>query len=351
MSRIRIDLSQVLTQDRHPRIWLHLNKNLSRVQDIITYLKKKYHELELMELCLNIEDFLIPPEVLVNIFKQDDVVKVSAVKKSQSINARIDPQVSTTTEEKKVLVTYPSTNTSIHSSINLSQTNVSNTGVEAEDEDSCPPNFEPLGWSEQFSNFLQNGQERFLRTESSPTSSEMMPKKQSSDQVCQVATQLMSSVPSLDTNDLKLNRSSSVIDLLREFAESPLENLSISTITDYTLDSDRVMIRKKRTDYLPWYNSSISPSSVKEAKRTQCEAIKKRHEEFGSAWTVGNTYKQQHYETGHEDMMWVFSNSPVLVEIHDFMQVRQVCDFYADVLCIFSRKCSHAGFLKRPLGD
>ena len=324
MSRIRIDLSQVLTQDRHPRIWLHLNKNLSSAQDVLTFLKKKYHELEELELCLSIEDFLIPPEVSVNIFKPDDVVKVSAVKKSQSINARIKPQVSTNTDEEKVLVTYPSSNTSIDSSINLSQTNVSNTGVGAEDEDSSSPNFKPLEWSEQFSKFLNDGQERFIRTESSLTSSEIMPRPrdQSSNQVCRVATKLMSSVPSLDTEDRKLNRSSSVKDSAREFAESPLQDLSISSITDYTLDSDRVMIRKKRTDYLPWYNSSISASSVKEAKRTQCEAIKKRHEELGLAWTVGNTYKQQHYETGHEDMMWVFSNSSVLREIHTFMQVK-----------------------------
>ena len=327
MSRIRINLSQVLTQDPHPRIWLHLNKNFSSAQDVITYLKQKYHELEQLELCLSIEGFLIPPEVSVNIFKQDDVVKVSAVKKIQYINARMNPQVSTTTDEKKELVTYPSTITStIASSINLSQTNVSNTGVEAEDEDSCSPNFEPFEWSEQFSKFLKNGQERFIRTESSLTSSEIMP-NQRSDQVCRVATKLMTSVPSLDTEDHKLNRSSSVKDSAREFSESPLQDLSISSITDYTLDSDRVMIRKKRTDYLPWYNSSISASSVKEAKRTQCEAIKKRHEELGLAWTVGNTYKQQHYETGHEDMMWIFSNTPVLGQIHDFMQVRQAFVF------------------------
>ena len=56
-----------------------------------------YHDLEQLELCLSIEDFLIPPDVSVNIFKQDDIVKVSAVKKNQSINVRINPQVSTKT--------------------------------------------------------------------------------------------------------------------------------------------------------------------------------------------------------------------------------------------------------------
>ena len=53
----------------------------------------------------------------------------------------------------------------------------------------------------------------------------------------------------------------------------------------------------------------------------QCEAITKKHEELGPAWTVDNTYRGLHYEAGHEDMMWVCSNSPVLEDINNFMQV------------------------------
>ena len=93
------------------------------------------------------------------------------------------------------------------------------------------------------------------------------------------------------------------------------------------------MVKKKRSDYLPWYDSSISPSSIREAKRIQCEAIKNRYEQLlGSAWTVGNTCSQQYYETGHKDMMWVFSYSQVLDEIHTLMQVKLVHEFLLDAL-------------------
>lgn len=203
------------------------------------------------------------------------------------------------------------------------------------DGDYCQPNHEPLKWSKEFSNFLKDGQEQCHGAKDFPplmslliSSSEVTPNIQSSDKVCKIATKTMSSVPSLNTEDPTSNKISSVNDSAKDCTES-IENLSISTITDYThtLGSDRVMIKKKRSDYLPWYNSSVSLSSIKEAKRTQCEAIKKRHEELGSNWTVGNTYSQQHFETGHEDMMWVFSNSQVLNEIHTFMQVKRVYDF------------------------
>ena len=221
------------------------------------------------------------------------------------------------------------------SSIILSQGNVSTTGLSAVDGDYCQPNHEPLKWSKEFSNFLKDGQEQCHGAKDFPplmslliSSSEVTPNIQSSDKVCKIATKTMSSVPSLNTEDPTSNKISSVNDSAKDCTES-IENLSISTITDYThtLGSDRVMIKKKRSDYLPWYNSSVSLSSIKEAKRTQCEAIKKRHEELGSNWTVGNTYSQQHFETGHEDMMWVFSNSQVLNEIHTFMQVKRVYDF------------------------
>ena len=333
MSRIRIDLSQVLTQDLHPRIWLHLNENLSRAKDIITDLKKKYPELEHLELRLLLEEYTIPPYESVNIFTQDDIVKVSSVKKNQAVETRTNPQVHGSKDEKKPLVSYPSTNTSTPSSIILSELNISTAGLSTEDQDGCPPNYEPLQWSEQFSNFLKNDrQEQGLlnRNSQSLNSSEILPNNQSYDQMCPVATKVMSSVPSLETEDIKLNRSASVNDSAKVFARS-LQTLSISSVTDYTVDSDRVMARKKSgKDYLPWYDSSISPSSVKEAKRTQCEAIKKRHEELVSAWTVGSTYRKLYYETGHEDMMWLFSNSQVLGEIHDFMQVKldkRVCEY------------------------
>ena len=345
MSRIRIDLSQVIKQDFHPRIWLHLNENLSQAKDIIADLRKKYPELEHLELRLSLEEFTIPPDESVNIFTQDDIVKVSSVKKNQAVETRTNPQVNGSKDEKKPLVSYQSTNTSTHSSIILSDLNISTTGLstEAEDQDGCPPNYEPLKWSEQFSNFLKNnGQEQGLITRDSQslTSSEILPPKNSSDQVFPVATKVMSSVASLETEDIKLNRSSSVNDSAKVFAGS-FQTLSISSITDYTLDSDRVMVRKKRSDYLPWYDSSISPSSVKEAKRTQCEAIKKRHEELVSAWTVGNKYKKQYYETGHEDMMWLFSNSQVLGEVHDFMQVNLVyMDFVLLCILFFLQKLS-----------
>ena len=70
----------------------------------------------------SIEDFLIPPEVSVNIFKQDDIVKVSAVKKNQSIDARInpEPEVATTTHEEKVLVTDVSKHKYINSFVDKS---------------------------------------------------------------------------------------------------------------------------------------------------------------------------------------------------------------------------------------
>ena len=310
MSRIRIDLSQVLSQAWHPRIWLHLNEDFSSAQDIITDLKRKYIELELVDLSLSLEDFTIPPDVSINIFTNDDIVKVSAVKQTQSIKEpRTNPQVYGDTNTKKQLVSYPSSNTSTSPtcSIILSQGNVSTTGVSVVDGDGCQPNHEPFKWSEQFSNFLEDGQEQ---CPSSPN----------------IQSKIMSSVPSFNTDDLISNKISSVNDSAKEAAET-IGNLSISTITDYThtLDSDRVMIKKKRTDYLPWYDSSVSLSSVKEAKRTQCEAIRKWHMELVSAWTVGNTYRQQYFETGHEDMMWVFSNSQVLGEVHTLMQVKRAC--------------------------
>ena len=341
MSRIRIDLSQVLSQAWHPRIWLHLNEDFSSAQDIITDLKRKYIELELVDLSLSLEDFTIPPDVSINIFTNDDIVKVSALKKTQSFKEpRTNPQVCGDTNTKKQLVSYPSSNTSssLTSSIALSQGNVSTVGVSAVDGDGFQPNHESLKWSEQFSNFLKDGQEQCPSAKEIPplmsqlslpiSSSDVAPNIQSSDQVCKVETKIMSLVPSFNTEDLKSNKISSVNDSAKEVAET-IENMSISTITDYThtLDSDRVMIKKKRNDYLPWYDSSISLSSVKEAKRTQCEAIRKRHEELVSAWTVGNTYRQQYFETGHEDMMWVFSNSEVLGEVHTLMQVKHVDDF------------------------
>ena len=313
MSRIRIDLSQVLSQDWHPRIWLHLNEDFSSAQDIITDLKRKYIELELVDLSLSLEDFTIPPDVSINIFTNDDIVKVSAVKRTQTIKEpRTNPQVYGDTNTKKQLVSYPSSNTSTSPtcSIILSQGNVSTPGVSVVDGDGCQPNHEPFKWSEQFSYFLKDGQEQ---CPSSPN----------------IQSKIMSSVPSFNTDDLISNKISSVNDSVKEAAET-IGNLSISTITDYThtLDSDRVMIKKKRTDYLPWYDSSVSLSSVKEAKRTQCEAIKQRHEELISAWTVGNIYRQQYFETGHEDMMWVFSNSDVLGEVHTLMQVKYVHDLH-----------------------
>ena len=328
MSRIRLDLSQVLKQDSNPRIWLYLTEEFSSAQDIITSLKKKYLELGQLEICLSLEDFIIPAEVSINIFTKDDIVKVSAVKRNTIEKRKIPTFERQTrdTNERKELVSYPSTNTSAsaHSSIILSEANISTTGVSAAEEDSCPPHHEPLQWSEEFSKFLNCGQDECHGNMDSQISSELHSNNQSSDRVCKVASKVMSSVPSLNTEDLKLNRISSVKESAEDVDES-LQNLSISSITDYTLDSDRIMVRKKRTDYLPWYNSSVSLSSVKEAKRTQCEAIKKRHEEeLGSSWTVGNTYKQQYYETGHEDMMWVFSNTQVLVEINSFMQVSSV---------------------------
>ena len=164
MSRIRIDLSQVLSQDWHPRIWLHLNKDFSSAQDIITDLKRKYIDLELVDLSLSLQDFTIPPDVSINIFTNDDIVKVSAVKKTHSMKEpRTNAQVyGDTNNTKKQLVSYPSTNTSTSptSSIILSQGNVSTTGVSAVDGDGCQSHHEPLQWSEQFSNFLKDGQER-----------------------------------------------------------------------------------------------------------------------------------------------------------------------------------------------
>ena len=115
MSRIRIDLSQVLSQAWHPRIWLHLNEDFSSAQDIITDLKRKYIELELVDLSLSLEDFTIPPDVSINIFTNDDIVKVSALKKTQSFKEpRTNPQVCGDTNTKKQLVSYPSSNTSNH---------------------------------------------------------------------------------------------------------------------------------------------------------------------------------------------------------------------------------------------
>ena len=342
MSRIRIDLSHVLSQKLHPRIWLHLNGDFSTAQDIITALKKKYIELESVELSLSLEDFTIPPDVSINIFNNDDIVQVSSVEKTEIIKEPgINPQACGVTDAKKQLVSYPSSKTSSSSttsSIILTQGNVSTTGLSAVDGEDCQPNHEPLKWSKEFSNFLKDGQEQCHSAKDFPplmslliSSSEVNPNIQSSDQVCKVATKTMSSVPSLNTEDITSNKLSSVKDSAKDCADS-IENLSISTITDYThtLGSDRVMVKKKRSDYLPWYNSSVSLSSIKEAKRTQCEAIKKRHEEMGSNWAVGNTYSQQHFETGHEDMMWVFSNSQVLNEIHTFMQVKRVYDFCLD---------------------
>ena len=93
MSRIRIDLSQVLSENWHPRIWLHLNKDFSTAQDVMDNLKKRYSQLEVVELGLSLEDFTIPPDVSVNIFKNDDVVKVSVVKKIKTIEEpRINQQ-------------------------------------------------------------------------------------------------------------------------------------------------------------------------------------------------------------------------------------------------------------------
>ena len=324
MNRIKIDLSQVLSQHQHQqlRIWLLLDENFSTAKDIITHIKKKYEELKDEDLILILEDFVVPPDEKVNIFTQNDIVTISTTSDPAGIRENelgimdakqpCDPDA----PPSKPLVPYSTSSGSSSSnrSFVLSQANVSTTGVDTEVRDNSLPSQKPHKWEEQFSCFLKEKESPDDIRGDNLTFIDPYLENQA---YLTQAYQASKVVTNLSTEANTFHKTSSV----KEEAGDLDKSLHDLTITSNTDNSDQVMTRKKRSAYLPWYNSAVSQASVRAAKMRQCEAITKKHEELGPAWTVDNTYRGLHYEAGHEDMMWVCSNSPVLEDINNFMQV------------------------------
>ena len=327
MNRIKIDLTPVLSQHQHPRMWLLLDdKSFSTAQDIVTHIKKKYVELEDEDLILSLEDFVVPPDVKVSIFSQDDIVTVSAtsdpagpqVNDLRNVDAKQPSDLDVPSQPLVPYSTSSGSNSSNRSFV-FSQANVSTTGVHTDVGDNCLPCQKQHKWEEQFSCFLKDEESPDVRGDTVTFIDPCLENQAYLIQASKVVTEQMSSVPSLKPEANAFHKTL-YIKHDAEDLEEALHDLTITSNT-YTPNSDQVMTRKKRSAYLPWYNSAVSQASVRAAKMRQCEAITKKHEELGPAWTVDNTYRGLHYEAGHEDMMWVCSNSPVLEDINNFMQV------------------------------